>query len=202
MSGYDVAATRQREIASNDGVGSVAASANGRGGDDDRPARRTSDDDDASVSEQIARARRLLDDARRKQTARMETSASSAIASAPSRDRPTGSGARTLPFFAARAPSSSKIKSKTSSGDIIADGETMANISLNERWEVRSLSEMFQRESRTDYDGRDVEMDMVQGATLADRDVNRSIYNLRKSMRNEDFMRVFDSRNRFIGDLD
>ncbi len=124
------------------------------------------------------------------------------------------SGRTTLPFFARASSSqsrsssqhsqhpSSKIKSTTSSGDIIADGETMASMSLNERWEIRSLSEMFQRESRTDYDGRDVEVDMVQGTTLADRDVNRSIYNLRKSMRNEDFMKVFDSRNRFIGDLD
>ncbi|KAL3784737.1 hypothetical protein ACHAW5_001604 [Stephanodiscus triporus] len=84
----------------------------------------------------------------------------------------------------------------------------MAAISKVERWERRTLSQMmFRREARTDYDGSLVTgeeeegMDKV-GSVLADRDVARSIYNLRKSMRNEDFMRVFDSRNRFIGEVD
>ena len=59
-----------------------------------------------------------------------------------------------------------------------------------------------------DYDGNtdeDATNDDGTGKTsssLADRDVASSIYNLRKMLRNEDFMKVFDSRNRFIGELD
>ena len=40
------------------------------------------------------------------------------------------------------------------------------------------------------------------GTVLADRDVVASIWNLRKTLHNDDFVRVFDKQNRFIGDLD
>ena len=169
---------------------------------------------DPDVTDQIRRAKLLLEDARRKQKAREEKSAASAGAD----DVPgtttttTTTTKRLLPFFAAATAISSatevdarrKIKSTTSTGSIIADGETMAAISKSERWERRSLSEMFEREARNDFDGLPVAGEQIDkvGTVLADRDVARSIWNLRRSMQNEDFMKVFDSRNRFIGDLD
>jgi hypothetical protein len=171
---------------------------------------------DPDVTDQIRRAKRLLEDARRKQKAREEKSAA---ASAGADDVPgtttltsTSTTKRLLPFFAAATTAVSsadddakrKIKSTTSTGSIIADGETMAAISKSERWERRSLSEMFEKEARNDFDGLPVAGEQIDkvGTVLADRDVARSIWNLRRSMQNEDFMKVFDSRNRFIGDLD
>jgi hypothetical protein len=102
-----------------------------------------------------------------------------------------------LPFFATQT----KIKSKTSSG-IIADGETMSQLSKSEPWEYRPLSQMFDREPRADYDGNIVQGENSGGATLADKDLARNILALKKMLQNEDFKRVFDQRNRFIGDIE
>mmetsp|Transcript_5264 Transcript_5264/g.8277 ORF Transcript_5264/g.8277 Transcript_5264/m.8277 type:complete len:161 (+) Transcript_5264:700-1182(+) len=111
-----------------------------------------------------------------------------------------------LPFFATTTKSSStseKIKSKNASGEIIADGETMAALSKSEPWERRSLSQMFEPESRLDYAGNEVEGADIDGTrSLADRDVAMSIYGLRKKLRTDEFMKIFDSRNPRIGDLD
>lgn len=60
-------------------------------------------------------------------------------------------------------------------------------------------------DAATDDDENDDDGSMKlskSSSSLADRDVASSIYNLRKLLRTEDFMKVFDSRNRFIGDLD
>jgi len=190
------------------------------GGDDDYDRDGWLDEDgdgnpkhDPDVTDQIRRAKLLLEDARRKQKAREEKSAASAGADdVPGTTTTTTTMKRLLPFFAAATAISPateidakrKIKSTTSTGSIIADGETMAAISKSERWERRSLSEMFEKEARNDFDGLPVAGEQIDkvGTVLADRDVARSIWNLRRSMQNEDFMKVFDSRNRFIGDLD
>ena len=194
------------------------------GGDDDYDRDGWLDEDgdgnpkhDPDVTDQIRRAKLLLEDARRKQKAREEKSAASAGAddvpgTTTTTTTTTTTMKRLLPFFAAATAISPatevdakrKIKSTTSTGSIIADGETMAAISKSERWERRSLSEMFEKEARNDFDGLPVAGEQIDkfGTVLADRDVARSIWNLRRSMQNEDFMKVFDSRNRFIGDLD
>lgn len=189
---------------------------------------------DPTVSDQIVRARRLLDVARNKQKAREVAMAMSVSVNVGNGEdgltmistTTASTASKThLPFFAmvtndAAAATvvasdivhkSKKIKSTTSSGSIIADGESMTQISHSEPWARRSLSDMFVREARTDYDGNVIvvqgceegeeNMDKV-GSVLADRDVVASIWNLRKTLQNEDFNKVFDSRNRFIGDLD
>lgn len=159
------------------------------------------DDDDLAgyepaVAAQIRKARLLLEDAKKKQQSQEEAAAN-------------GGGEETaeekLPFFAAKsftataAESARKIKSKTQTGEIIADGDAMASQSKSEPWENRSLDDMFAQEARMDFDGNLVE---GEGNSLAERDVGASIYNLRKKLQNEDFRRVFDSRNRFIGEVD
>ena len=45
-------------------------------------------------------------------------------------------------------------------------------------------------------------MDAEVKKSIAERDLAASIYNLRKVLKTEDFRRVFDSRNRFIGEVD
>lgn len=174
--------------------------------------------DDPAVSDQIMKARKLLDDARKKQ-AREEVvitpSSSDATATTPTTAMPsTTANTSRLPFFVMvddgsasttlKSISSKKIKSTTSSGSIIADGETMTRISSTEQWSRRKLSEMFSKESHLDYAGKPIDDQTIDkvGTVLADRDVVASIWNLRKTLQNEDFARVFDKRNRFIGDLD
>lgn len=76
-------------------------------------------------------------------------------------------------------------------GLITADGEKMARLSESEAWEMRSLKEVFQNE---------VEDTGSASKRLANRDVAASIFNLRKSMQTEDYRKIFDSRNRFIGE--
>jgi len=169
------------------------------------------DDDDAdlenydpNVAAQIRKARQLLRDAKKK----MQTT------TATEEESQKETEASSLPFFAQKSftatafENSQKIKSKTKSGEIIADGDTMTTLSNSEPWELRSLSQIgFQSEDRVDYDGNVVEVDLnghVKGVNkaLADKDVAMSIYNLRKTLQNEDFKMVFDSRNRFIGEVD
>ena len=174
---------------------------------------------DPDVAAQLRKARQLLDDVAKKNSSKKkEDEEGSEIISSRSTQAvaASSSSASVLPFFAARTSSASstttnskKIKSKTQTGSIIADGESMALLSKSEPWEIRSLSQLkFREEATLDYDGNtdeDATNDDGTGKTsssLADRDVASSIYNLRKMLRNEDFMKVFDSRNRFIGELD
>lgn len=168
---------------------------------------------DPAVAAQIRKARQLLNDAKKKQKAKLEEQEAAAAAAKKAASvgedaEEESSVSSALPFFATKSFTSSasvtskKIKSKLKSGEIIADGETMASLSKSEPWERRSLSQMFEREARTDYDGNLVEGEQSDGKILADKDVARSIYNLRKSLQNEDFKKVFDERNRFIGDVD
>ena len=177
---------------------------------------------DPDVAAQLRKARQLLDDVAKKNSMKKkEDEEGSEIISSGSTQAVTASSsssssASALPFFAARASSSStttnskKIKSKTQTGSIIADGESMAILSKSEPWEIRSLSQLkFREEATLDYDGNTDEdatnedgTGKTTSSSLADRDVASSIYNLRKMLRNEDFMKVFDSRNRFIGELD
>jgi hypothetical protein len=65
----------------------------------------------------------------------------------------------------------------------------MAKLSEEEEWESRSLLEVFQNERGPAKEHK-----------LADRDVAASIFNLRRVLQTEDFQRIFDQRNRFIGE--
>jgi len=78
---------------------------------------------------------------------------------------------------------------------VTADGEKMAKLSEEEPWEYRSLLDVFENE-------RDVNEDVYSKASqqLAQRDVAASIYNLRKELKTEDYRKIFDKRNRFIGE--
>ena len=154
---------------------------------------------DPAIAAQIRKARKLLRDAKQKMEIeeKQQQNADESSTTAP------------LPFFAQQSFTATaidhtqKIKSKTKSGDIIADGDTMTSLSNSEPWERRSLSDIgFESEARSDYDGNLIAADEDVKRKLAERDLAASIYNLRKVMQNEDFRRVFDARNRFIGEVD
>ena len=77
-------------------------------------------------------------------------------------------------------------------GLFTTDGDLMAKLSEEEEWESRSLREVFSNERKsTSLDEKD---------PWANRDVAASIYNLRKSLQLEDYKKIFDKRNRFIGE--
>ena len=82
-------------------------------------------------------------------------------------------------------------KSTNDSGLITTDGDLMAAMSEEEDWELKSLMDVFEDEN----DDGD-----ATSKLLADRDVAASIFNLRMSMHNGDYRRIFDKRNRFIGE--
>lgn len=76
------------------------------------------------------------------------------------------------------------------SGLITTDGELMAMLSEEEVWEVRDLFDVFEDELE--------ESDVSK--QLAKRDVAASIVGLRISMHNDDYKKIFNTRNRWIGE--
>jgi len=132
-----------------------------------------SDDD---VSKQLERARQLIE----KSKSKMEDQED---------ETPQEKG--NLPFFASRNDSSKKeqvTKAVTDDGLITTDGEKMAELSEGEEWQVRPLGEVFENEAKATED------------PLAKRDVAASIFMLQRTMQTEDFKKIFDSRNRWIGE--
>ena len=151
-----------------------------------RPMAASSSSND-DISKQLAKAKALLE----KSKAKLESSKALD-------DEEEGSSSAAMPFFASvdKAQSGDQknekiIKSRNEQdGTVVADGDMMAKISEEEQWEVRSLYEVFENEAK----------DTSSTAKLAERDVAASMYNLRKSLQDSDFQRIFDSRNRWIGE--
>lgn len=108
-----------------------------------------------------------------------------------------------LPFFAARDETSSTsqdkreivLKSQNEDGLITVNGDEMAKLSENETWESRPLAEVFENELKEDEDVYSIATQQLGG-----RDVAASIWGLRKSMKTEDYQKIFDKKNYFIGD--
>ena len=102
----------------------------------------------------------------------------------------------TLPFFA-KLPATEKQKrdqvTKTTDGNglITTDGEEMARLSEGEEWEARAFADVFQSEN---------DKYKMVNEQLSERDVAASMFNLRVTLQNEDFMKIFNERNRFIGE--
>ena len=109
-----------------------------------------------------------------------------------------GALASNVPFFATTTPvdGSKKKKEKViknqneNDGTFTTDGDLMAKLSEQEEWESRPLLEVFRNERKA----------TTADDALSDRDVAASIYGLRKSLQLEDFQKIFDKRNRFIGE--
>jgi hypothetical protein len=105
---------------------------------------------------------------------------------------------RDVPFFATVNDTRNKkmkvIKDQNKdTGLFTTDGDLMAKLSEQEQWEPRPLLEVFSNERKT-------AAEEAGKNTFADRDVAASIFNLRKVLQTEDYMKIFDKRNRFIGE--
>ena len=85
----------------------------------------------------------------------------------------------------------SVLKSKNEeSGLSTYDGDLMAALSEEEDWELKGIFDVF------DDEIEEIEL----SKSLGKRDVAASILNMRKIMHNDDFRRIFDKRNYYIGE--
>mmetsp|Transcript_3958 Transcript_3958/g.6228 ORF Transcript_3958/g.6228 Transcript_3958/m.6228 type:complete len:234 (-) Transcript_3958:841-1542(-) len=153
-------------------------------------------DPEDEISKQLARAKAVLEASRAKIEARELAVAEEFSSGVQSKAR-KGALATNVPFFATAVSNGADkngkkdkvIKNKNEDGLFTTDGDLMAKLSEEEEWEPRPLLEVFTSErERQEKD------------PLADRDVAASIFNLRKVLQTEDFHKIFDKRNRFIGD--
>jgi hypothetical protein len=102
-----------------------------------------------------------------------------------------------LPFFATSVRNrDGVIKSRNAeTGLVTADGERMAALSEKEEWEARSLLEVFENEIEENED-----VYSLTSQQLAKRDVAASIFDLRKQLQTDDYKKIFNTRNPFIGE--
>ncbi|KAL3912058.1 MAG: hypothetical protein SGARI_001344 [Bacillariaceae sp.] len=148
------------------------------------------------VTRQLERARAVLEASRAKVEAQEKAAEEEFSRQNKNGKKKVAMGAD-LPFFATQNGSNGKadgkrdmvIKDQNQDGLFTTDGDLMAKLSETEEWESRSLFEVF-----TD------EIEKKEKDPFADRDVAASMYGLRKALQNEDFQKIFDKRNRFIGD--
>jgi hypothetical protein len=167
------------------------------------------------VTVNLERARAVLEKAKQKLASRdgdgRGTAATTMVAEReedPQRDVVRSSEASSsmspppLPFFASReaVPLVDNKRQKViksidqETGLITTDGEKMARLSEEEAWEARSLFEVFENEIA------DKDAYSVTSKQLATRDVAASIWNLRKTLQSDDYRKIFDEKNRFIGE--
>lgn len=151
------------------------------------------------VQKRLAKAREVL----AKSKAKLEQNA---IKAAEKKTTDDSSNDGPTPFFASKNKPSSEAdaslrrdrvtKAKDEkTGLITADGEKMAARSEEEEWEFRTLLEVFENEME---ENEDVYSEKSQ--QLAERDVAASIWNLRRKMKTEDYLKIFDKKNFFIGE--
>ena len=149
-----------------------------------------SDLDDAFDSRLLVqRARAVLEKSKAKLALEEGTSSSTA-------PKTTAAG---TPFFAQRSVSRDRVVKSINveTGLVTADGEVMAAISEQEDWEMRSLAEVFENEMSENED-----VYSAASKQLADRDLAASVFNLRKHLQTDDFLKIFDKRNYFIGETE
>lgn len=143
---------------------------------------------DDDIQNQLAKARKLLEETKAKVAASEQAKEQNSETQLNSNDTENDDEETTT------TKRESVIKSTNEeTGLITTDGELMAALSEEEEWEVKSLMDVFESESEN---GRH---DVIDDG-LASRDVAASIFNLRLKMQEGDYKRIFDKRNRFIGE--
>lgn len=146
---------------------------------------------DDDITRLQLKARQLLEKSKAKLASKGENGAKRANGSSSS------NGAKeALPFFATAVKVRNIIKSRNEeTGLVTADGERMAALSEEEEWEARSLLEVFENEMDENED-----VYSLASQQLASRDVAASIFDLRKSLQTDDYKKIFNKRNPFIGE--
>lgn len=153
-------------------------------------------DADDEITKQLERARELLAKSKAKIEAKELETLEEELSNGKTKGRTNGASDKGMPFFAMKdavEETNSKrekvIKSKNEEGLFTTDGDLMAKMSEDEEWESRSLLDVFENESKDPTNN-----------PIADRDVAASIMGLQKVLQTEDYRKIFDSRNRFIGE--
>jgi hypothetical protein len=155
---------------------------------------------DDEITQGVLRARALLE----KTKAKLAAQAARKAMSEEDSDGADSSDGKTpaVPFFAASQPAAAGAVGNTqrrdqvtkyrdeATGLITTDGEKMAAMSESEVWETRSLLDM----------NDDVPDKSTASKRLADRDVAASIFNMRRHLQVNDYRKIFDTKNRFIGE--
>jgi hypothetical protein len=158
-----------------------------------------------NISLDVARARALLEKSKAKLLQREQ--GTTAVLEQP----------KPIPFFATRLNGSKKrrqdvITDVNEAGLVRVNGAALAAWSEQEEWQSRSILEVFNETEQQEEEEVSDPFDLDSPRRLAasrsgsrrrdapDRDVVAAIWNLRQSMRNEDFERIFDEKNRFIGE--
>jgi len=140
------------------------------------------------VDRTLAKARSLLEKSKAKLAEGGDTKTVKATA-------PQIEVANGLPFFASKAPTSRDSVIHEGENGITTDGEKMAQLSEEEEWETKPISQVFSNEMKENED-----VYSLASQQLASRDVAASIWDLRKSLQGEDYRKIFDKKNRFIGE--
>jgi len=132
------------------------------------------------VSRQLAKARELIAQSKVKLAAQQESEQSTEVV-------------EEMPSELEDAEKRTKVTKSTDdeSGLITTDGDLMAMLSEEEDWEMRDIFNVFEDELE--------ESDVSK--QLAKRDVAASLYGLRISMQNEDYSKIFNNRDYFIGEF-
>jgi len=142
-------------------------------------------DPEGDITRTLARAQELLKISKAKLAAREKAAAQE--------NSEPAKGA--VPYFASKEDEASdKKRSRVTkfkdedTGLITTDGEMMAKLSEDEKWEVRSLDDVFEDEIDRN------------ASKIAERDIAASVRSMRTHMQMEDYRKIFDPRNRFIGE--
>jgi len=146
-----------------------------------------SKDDD--VSRQLAKARELIEQSKAKMAALKEEEEADE-----STKVVTEEVEMTIDLESSReAEKRMKVTKSTDdeSGLITTDGDLMAMLSEAEDWEIRDMFDVFEDETE----------ESEVSKQLAKRDVAASLYGLRISMQNEDYSKIFNKRDRWIGEF-
>jgi di/tripeptidase len=141
---------------------------------------------DDEITRQLERARALIAKTKAKIEAQEVADAEGTT---------TTGAAANVPFFASKDNKSNSkkdkvIKTQNEDGLFTTDGDLMAQMSESEEWEVRPLNEVFQTEKEITR----------KTNKLANRDMSAGIQGLQRVLQTEDYLKIFDKRNRFIGD--
>lgn len=165
------------------------------------------EDPEDEVSQAVAKARQLIEKTKQKiekKGAKEEEEEGAVELSADSSEKEEEESEEdeALPFFATQAVDEHEVqkrrdlitKSKDEeSGLITTDGEKMASLAEEEKWESRGLYDLFRNEIEEDEES-------LMAEKRASRDVAASMMNLRMRMNKDDFDAIFDKKNRFIGE--
>jgi len=195
---YDRLATSELRLAAaaadddDDDEGKSSNSASNSSTDKDKE----DEDPEDEVSQAVAKARQLIEKTKQKI---VELSADDSETEGAEEEEEQDEA---LPFFATQAVDEDEVqkrrdlitKSKDEeSGLITADGEKMASLAEEEKWESRGLYDLFRNEIEEDEES-------LAAEKRASRDVAAAMMNLRMRMNKDDFDAIFDKNNRFIGE--